>query len=66
MMVNKLPPNTTFNVLADGTQVGTVTSKKNGQAMVRDRDLSGVDFSTLQDVSLVLASDATEAAHAHF
>ena len=64
LRANKVPANTTFNVMVDGTQVGTVTSRKNGQVVVRS--LEGVDLSSVSDVSLVSASDATEALSAHF
>lgn len=64
LMANKLPANTTFNIIVDGSQHGTVTSRKNGQVVLRSLD--GADLSSVRDISLVSASDATEALSVHF
>jgi hypothetical protein len=63
LVASKLPANTTYQILADGVEVGTVTSNKHGSLVVRNLN---ADLSTIRDVSLVSASDSTEALNAHF
>ncbi len=63
LVASKLQPNTTFNVLVNGTQVGTATSNRRGSLSIRDLN---ADLLEVQNVSLVSTSDDTEAASAHF
>lgn len=63
LMASKLPANTAFNILADGVQVGTATSNKGGSLAIRSLN---VNLLTLRNVSVVFASDNSEALSAHF
>jgi hypothetical protein len=50
LMARHVPPNTTFDILADGTNVGQVTSTGHGTVAVRG--LSGVSLVTVHSVQL--------------
>lgn len=63
LAASRLPANTTFNILANGVLVGTATSNKGGALVIRSLQ---TDLTALTDLSLVLASDGTEALSAHF
>jgi hypothetical protein len=63
LMASRVPPNTTFNILADGTQVGTVMSNQRGVVVIRNLES---DLGLLQDLKLVSDADATEALTVHF
>ena len=63
LVASKLPPNTSYRILADGVEVGTVTSNKRGGIVIRDLQ---TDLSTLRSVKLVAVSDGAEALSARF
>jgi hypothetical protein len=63
LVASKLPANTTYRILADGVEVGTVASNKHGGLVIRNLN---TDLSAIRDVTLVSASDSTQALSAHF
>jgi hypothetical protein len=63
LVASKLPANTAYRIVADGVEVGSVTSNKHGGIVLRELQS---DLSTLQDLQLVTVSDGTEALRVHF
>ena len=63
LVASRLPANASFNVMADGVQVATVTSNRKGSLSLRNLN---TQLLTLKSVSLVSVSDLSEALSAHF
>ena len=63
LIASHLSPDTSFNILANGVQVGTASSNKRGLLVIRS---IGADLLTLDDVSVLSANDNIEALNAHF